>query len=83
MSLTPVDVVIEKAGGVAALSRALGLTHPTVIGWRRRGQVPPERLEQVAAITGMRPAEIRPDLAKLFAEAEGSAVPARAPGEAA
>lgn len=76
-------MVIDKAGGVAALSRALGLTHPTIIGWRRRGQVPADRLREVAAITGLRPADIRPDLAELFAEAEVPAPPADTSAEAA
>lgn len=65
---TPVDMAIEAAGGLTALSKALGLSHPTVIGWRRRGAVPADRVAQVALVTGLSPAALRPDLAALFAE---------------
>jgi DNA-binding transcriptional regulator YdaS (Cro superfamily) len=53
---------IEKAGGVSALARAVGVDHSTVIGWRRAGRVPAERVRRIAEVTGMSPHSLRPDL---------------------
>lgn len=60
---------IEAAGGVNALARQLGITSASVAQWR---SVPPARVAEVARITGLAPADLRPDLhgATGFAEAQ-------------
>jgi DNA-binding transcriptional regulator YdaS (Cro superfamily) len=57
---------ISAAGGVAKLAAAVGVTHPSIIGWRRRGEIPLERLQAVSAATGIPALELRPDLAAAF-----------------
>ena len=64
-----VDRIIEAAGGVAKLAAALNLKHSSIIGWRVRGSVPAGRVADVARVTGISPALIRPDLAAAFAAA--------------
>jgi hypothetical protein len=50
-----------KRGNVSALSRAVGVSHSTVLRWCE-GRVPAERVRAVAAHTGIPPHELRPDL---------------------
>jgi DNA-binding transcriptional regulator YdaS (Cro superfamily) len=50
---------INKAGGLRALARALGISQTSLAQWRR---VPAERLVQVEAVTGIDRAVLRPDL---------------------
>ena len=57
-----VNEAIERAGGPSALARAVGCDHSTVIGWRRKGRIPAERVRAVAQASGLSPAELRPDL---------------------
>ena len=57
---------IEKAGGVNALARGLGISSASVAAWRR---VPVTRVRDVADITGIPAAELRPDLAAAFGQA--------------
>lgn len=61
-----VEDVIVRLGGVSAAARALGVTHPTIIGWRARARIPAEKVMAVSELTGIAPAKLRPDLAKLF-----------------
>lgn len=56
--MTTTDI-ITKAGGVTAVARACGLTHPSVSVWR---QVPPRHARTVAKLAGLHPNDIRPDL---------------------
>ncbi len=51
-------LAIERAGGVNALARALGISSAAVAEWRR---VPPRRVAAVAAATGLAPERLRPD----------------------
>ena len=53
------EQAISAAGGVSALSRALGLSQPTVSNWRR---IPSERVLAAEAATGVPRSELRPDL---------------------
>lgn len=53
------EQAIRAAGGVGALSRALGLTQPSVSNWRR---VPAERVLAVETATGVLRFALRPDL---------------------
>jgi DNA-binding transcriptional regulator YdaS (Cro superfamily) len=58
----PIERAISAAGGINALSRQIGVAHPTIIGWRRRDQIPAERVRAVSAATGIPPHQLRPDL---------------------
>ncbi len=51
--------ILARAGGMNALARALGITSASVAGWKR---VPAGRVAEVARITGLPAARIRPDL---------------------
>lgn len=57
------DVGLEKAitsaGGVRALSRALGVSQPAISNWKR---VPADRVVAVESVTGIARAVLRPDL---------------------
>lgn len=68
--------ILEKAGGVNALARALGITSASVAGWKR---VPAARVAAVARITGLPASRIRADLAG-FAETQTVFGEARALG---
>ncbi|MGL4322792.1 MAG: Cro/CI family transcriptional regulator [Beijerinckiaceae bacterium] len=50
---------IEKAGGVSALARAIGVAQPSISNWDR---VPAERVPVVEAVTGVPREILRPDL---------------------
>ena len=50
---------IDKAGGVAELSRKIGIAQPSVSNWN---QVPAQRVIAVEAATGVSRRELRPDL---------------------
>lgn len=67
MPVMEIEQIIEAGGGVAKLAHALALKHTSIIGWRRRGSIPAERVSDVARVTGLKPSEIRPDLAATFA----------------
>lgn len=58
-----VDQLIERAGGVVALSRATGIKPSTISKWRvaKRG-VPADRVPIVSEVTGIPRHEIRDDL---------------------
>lgn len=49
----------EKAGGVVALARELGIKHTAMYSWNR---VPAERVLEVERITGISRHELRPDI---------------------
>lgn len=51
--------IASKAGGVVALSKALGRSRAAVTQWRR---VPAEHVIRVEALTGVSRQELRPDL---------------------
>ncbi|QHC37233.1 helix-turn-helix domain-containing protein [Komagataeibacter xylinus] len=51
--------IIKRAGGRRAIARALGMTEQAVGQWK---QVPPRWVVDVAAMAGMSPTEIRPDV---------------------
>lgn len=56
------ELAIAQAGGVTRLAVALGLQQSTVSMWRRRGQIPAERVPKVSAATGIPGQQLRPDL---------------------
>jgi TorA maturation chaperone TorD len=53
------DCAIAAVGGVGELARRLGLSQPSVSGWRR---IPAERVSAVAEATGLPRTTLRPDL---------------------
>ena len=59
---------IDRAGGVSAVARALGIEYQSVREWyigQRR--VPPRRCPQLAALAGdVRVEDLRPDLAEMW-----------------
>lgn len=59
--VTSLAQFLERRGNLTALSRALGVSHSTVLRWVE-GRVPAERVRAVAAQTGIPPYELRPDL---------------------
>ncbi len=57
---SPITAVIQAAGGVMALSRAIGLrNHQSVYGWKR---IPAEYVLKIEAVTGIPCYELRPDI---------------------
>ncbi len=55
------STAIETAGGGAELARLLGLTRFAVHQWKMSG-IPARQVGRVAAITGLNPHFLRPDL---------------------
>lgn len=51
-------IAIDRIGGISQLARALGLSQPTVSVWRR---VPPHRVIEIEALTGISRRILRPD----------------------
>lgn len=56
---------IEKAGGTAALARALNIRPQAVSQWEK---VPAERVIQVEAISGVSRYQLRPDVFGAYPE---------------
>jgi DNA-binding transcriptional regulator YdaS (Cro superfamily) len=54
-----VEMAAEKAGGVVALARELGIKHTAMYSWKR---VPAERVLDVERISGVSRHVIRPDI---------------------
>jgi DNA-binding transcriptional regulator YdaS (Cro superfamily) len=70
--LPPVEAVIVALGGPSNAARALGISKPNVVtNWKKRGQVPIERVLQIEAATGISRHILRPDI---FGAAEQVAV---------
>jgi transposase-like protein len=45
-----INEAIERAGGIMALARAVGVTHQAIYDWRKRGAVPLPRAVVIAAL---------------------------------
>jgi antitoxin CcdA len=54
-----VQTILDRAGGVGALAKRLGLDHSTVSGWTA---VPAKHVPAVAAASGLPLHDIRPDI---------------------
>lgn len=50
---TSIDEAIERGGGIVAFSKAMGISHQAIYGWRKRGFVPFTRAVQVEALCGI------------------------------
>jgi len=61
MATSNIHEIAEKAGGVIALSVALGLSRAAVSQWHR---VPVDRLDDVERLTGIPREQLRPDIFK-------------------
>jgi DNA-binding transcriptional regulator YdaS (Cro superfamily) len=59
---------IEVSGGVTAFCKRLGITRQSVWRWQEKG-VPVERLEAIQKLTGVAPAAVRPDFARVMGAA--------------
>lgn len=53
-----VITLIERAGGVPQLAARLGISRPTVLGWRAAGFVPGSRIAQISAELDIEPGEL-------------------------
>lgn len=54
--------IIEKAGGQAALAKALRVTRSAVNHWVKGGDVPVKRVLQIEAEYGVSRHDLRPDI---------------------
>jgi len=59
---------LEQRGAASKVARALKIQHSTVSRWARN-RVPADRVQDVARVTGIPAAELRPDLAQAFGQA--------------
>lgn len=50
--------IIKRAGGPTKVARALGISRPSVCGWK---QVPPNRMKRLSEVTGIPLHEMVPD----------------------
>ncbi|KAA8387747.1 helix-turn-helix domain-containing protein [Acetobacter sp. DmW_136] len=57
-----INLAISRAGGVSRLADAVGVSPPSVIGWRRRKKIPDIRVRRVSEVTGIPLQKLRPDL---------------------
>jgi hypothetical protein len=48
-SLVDIQILIDKAGGVAHLGSRVGVARTTVLDWKRTGFVPGNRVRQISA----------------------------------
>jgi DNA-binding transcriptional regulator YdaS (Cro superfamily) len=60
---SPIEKAIEALGGPTKAATALGLSNPSVIlNWRKRGQVPADKVLAVEEASGISRHELRPDV---------------------
>ena len=51
--IAALDLAIERAGGIMRFTKAMGISHQAIYGWRNRGWVPLERALAIEAIFGI------------------------------
>jgi hypothetical protein len=71
-----IQALIEKAGGVPALGKRLGVARTTVLDWKRDGKIPGNRVAQIAA-------ELKVDAGELLPLVRPAKAAAPEPAEAA
>lgn len=54
-----IAIIIKAAGGVTSLAKKLGISHSSVIEWKR---VPPRHAMKISEITGIALHELRNDI---------------------
>jgi DNA-binding transcriptional regulator YdaS (Cro superfamily) len=55
--------IIEQLGGPTKAAEALGISNPSVVlNWRKRKQIPADRVVAVSRLTGIPPYRLRPDI---------------------
>jgi DNA-binding transcriptional regulator YdaS (Cro superfamily) len=59
MDQSPHTIAIEKAGGPAALGKALGCSSQAISQWKH---IPVKRIVEVESLTGIPREDLRPDL---------------------
>lgn len=59
-----VERAIEAVGGEAEVARRLGISQPSVHGWKQRKRCPAERVPWLSEASGVSKHELRPDLYK-------------------
>jgi DNA-binding transcriptional regulator YdaS (Cro superfamily) len=58
-----VRTVIDKLGGATVAARVLDVSGPNVIlNWRKRGQVPADKVLEIERLTGISRHELRADI---------------------
>lgn len=57
--ITIVEHAADKAGGIVALARELGIKHTAIYSWKR---VPAERVLDIERLTGISRHDQRPDI---------------------
>ena len=61
--MTPLETAIEKAGGQAALGRAIAVPQPLVWYWLHQAKhVPAEHCAAIEEATGVSRHDLRPDI---------------------
>jgi DNA-binding transcriptional regulator YdaS (Cro superfamily) len=60
MMLPILREAIERAGGMSALAKAIGVSRQAIYRWKRR--IPAERVVDIEAATGIDRAALRPDI---------------------
>lgn len=61
-NLTGMAAVLAVVATRAELARKIGVTRDTVAKWAQKDKIPADRVGEVARVTGLSPAVIRPDV---------------------
>ena len=64
----PTPDIVKLAGGPSVIARAIRRDHSTVVGWKR---IPAGHARKVAALAGLHPSDVRPDVYDQHAPASG------------
>lgn len=48
-----VQTIIDAAGGVPQLQEKLGVSRPTILGWKSLGKIPANRVAQISQKLGL------------------------------
>lgn len=59
---TPIEQFIKDLGGPSKAAAAIGVEPNVVLNWRKRGQVPADKVLAVEKASGISRHELRPDV---------------------
>jgi len=62
MSESAIEKAVRVAGGQSSLARQIPVSPQAVQQWVATGKVPAERVRIISKITGVSPADLRPDI---------------------